>query len=261
VNAWPLLWVALAAAAVMTCGWLWQKRSGNAGVVDVLWSAGMAATAVFYAAVLPGSGLSRLLVALFGGLWGARLAIHLGRRVFSEEEDGRYANLRRLWNGNQRNFLLFFLAQALFVLLFSLPFWIAAHNPASAWTLWTTLALLVWLTAVLGEGIADRQLAAHRRDPANRGKTCRSGLWRYSRHPNYFFEWLHWFAYVFLGIGLGAGWVALSLIGPALMLAFLYRVTGIPYTEAQALRSRGQDYADYQRTTSPFIPLPPKRST
>jgi steroid 5-alpha reductase family enzyme len=245
VNAWPLLWVALAAAVAMTCGWLWQKRSVNAGVVDVLWSAGMAASAVFYAAVLPGSGLSRLLVALFGGLWGARLAIHLARRVFSEQEDGRYAHLRRLWNGNQRNFLLFFLAQALFVVLFSLPFWIAAHNPASA---------------VVGEGIADRQLAAHRRDPANRGKTCRSGLWRYSRHPNYFFEWLHWFAYVFLSIGLGAGWVALSLIGPALMLAFLYRVTGIPYTEAQALRSRGQDYADYQRTTSPFIPLPPKRS-
>jgi steroid 5-alpha reductase family enzyme len=259
LNAWPLLWVALAAALAMTGGWLWQKRSANAGVVDVLWSAGMAVSAVYYAAVLPGSGLSRLLVALFGGLWGARLAIHLARRVFSEEEDGRYAHLRRLWNGNQRNFLLFFLAQALFVVLFSLPFWIAAHNPAPTWTPWTTLALLAWLTAVVGEGVADRQLAAHRGDHANRGRTCRSGLWRYSRHPNYFFEWLHWFAYVFLSVGLGAGWVALSLVGPALMLAFLYRVTGIPYTEAQALRSRGEDYADYQRTTSPFIPLPPKR--
>ena len=70
---------------------------------------------------------------------------------------------------------------------------------------------------------------------------------------------MHWFTYVFLAIGLGTGWVAASLVGPAVMLVFLYRVTGIPYTEAQAMRSRGEDYADYQRTTSAFIPLPPKQ--
>jgi steroid 5-alpha reductase family enzyme len=258
VNAWPLLWVAIAAAVMMLGGWAWQRRTDNAGVVDVLWSAGMAASAVYYAAVLPGAALPRLLVGVMGGLWGARLALYLARRVFSEAEDGRYRALRKRWNGNQRNFLMFFLAQAVFVVVFSLPFWIAAHNPVQAWTAWTTLAVVVWLVAVAGESIADRQLAAHRTDPANHGKTCRSGLWRYSRHPNYFFEWLHWFAYVFLAIGLGAGWVAASLVGPAVMLLFLYRVTGIPYTEAQALRTRGQDYAEYQRKTSAFIPLPPK---
>jgi len=258
MNAWPLLWVFLAACVMMTAGWLWQKRTGNAGIVDVLWSAGMAASAIYYAIVLPGAELSRLLVGLMGGLWGARLALHLARRVFSEEEDGRYRNLRKRWNGNQFNFLLFFIAQAGFVVLFSIPFWIAAHNPAMEPTVWTALAVLVWVVAVAGESIADRQLAAHRRDPANRGKTCRRGLWRYSRHPNYFFEFLHWFAYVFLAVGMGIGWIAASLIGPAVMLAFLYRVTGIPYTEAQALRSRGEDYAEYQRTTSSFLPLPPK---
>ena len=109
-----------------------------------------------------------------------------------------------------------------------------------------------------GESIADRQLAAHRNNPSNQGKTCRNGLWRYSRHPNYFFEWLHWFSYAFLTVGLGAGWVMASLAGPVVMLVFLYRVTGIPYTEAQALRTRRADYVEYQRTTSAFIPLPPK---
>jgi len=255
---WPLWWVLTVASVMMVCGWAWQRRSDNAGVVDVLWASGMAASAIFYAAVLPGATLSRVLVGVLGGLWGARLALHLAQRVFSEDEDGRYREMRRLWNGNQRKFLLFFLAQALFVLFFSLPFWIAAHNPVPDWTVWTTLALLVWIGSVTGESIADRQLSAHRNDPANKGRTCRNGLWRYSRHPNYFFEWLHWFTYVFLSVGLGIGWVVASLTGPALMLAFLYRVTGIPYTEAQALRSRGQDYAEYQRTTSPFIPLPPK---
>ena len=258
MNAWPLLWVFLAASVMMTGGWLWQRRTANAGIVDVLWSAGMALAAVFYALVLPGASLSRVLVGAMGGLWGARLALHLARRVFSEDEDGRYRNLRKRWNGNQGNFFLFFQAQAGFVVLLSLPFWIAAHNPVADWTVWKVLAVVVWLVAVIGEAIADRQLAAHRNNPANKGRTCRSGLWRYSRHPNYFFEFLHWFTYVFLAVGLGAVWVGVSLIGPALMLAFLYRVTGIPYTEAQALRTRGDDYAEYQRTTSPFVPLPPK---
>lgn len=258
MSAWPILFVLLATSVAMVLGWAWQRRHRNAGIVDVLWAGGMAASAVYYALVSPGASLPRLLVGLMGGLWGARLCWHLARRVFSEEEDGRYRNLRERWDGNQRNFLLFFLAQAGFVVLFSFPFWIAAHNPVGQWTPWKSIAVLVWLVAVCGEGIADRQLAAHRADPANKGKTCRRGLWRYSRHPNYFFEFVHWFAYVFLAVGLGSGWVAASVVGPALMLAFLYRVTGIPYTEAQALRTRGADYAEYQRTTSPFVPLPPK---
>lgn len=258
MNAWLLLWTLSGAVVLMLLGWAWQRRSDNAGVVDVLWASGMAASALMYAALADGATLPRLLVAVLGGLWGIRLAQHLARRVFSEEEDGRYRQMRRAWDGDQRKFLLFFMGQALFVLVFSIPFWIAAHNPGADWSVWTTLAVATWVLSVGGETLADHQLARHRNDPGNKGKTCRSGLWRYSRHPNYFFEWLHWFTYVFLSVGLGAGWILASLIGPAVMLAFLYRVTGIPYTEAQALRSRGEDYARYQRNTSAFIPWPPK---
>jgi steroid 5-alpha reductase family enzyme len=104
--------------------------------------------------------------------------------------------------------------------------------------------------------LADRQLARFKRRPESRGKTCREGWWRYSRHPNYFFEWLHWWSYVLLAAG--SPWWVLTLIGPALMLLFLFKVTGIPATEAQASVSRS-DYAEYRRTTSAFIPWFPKR--
>ncbi|MBV8853549.1 MAG: DUF1295 domain-containing protein, partial [Sinobacteraceae bacterium] len=101
-------------------------------------------------------------------------------------------------------------------------------------------------------------LARFRANPAHRGKTCRAGLWRYSRHPNYFFEWLHWFSYVAFAVGAPLGWLALA--GPLLMYVFLRYVSGIPYTEAQALRTRGDDYRDYQRRTSMLFPWPPRRA-
>lgn len=253
-----LVW--LAANLIMIAGWLYQRRTRNAGIVDVLWSASMAAAAIFYALTGSGAFLPRLLVGAMGAIWGVRLALHVLHRVRTEDEDGRYAFLRQHWNGSQGKFLMFFLAQALFTAVFSLPFWIAAHNPVDEITVWTILAVLTWIIALGGEWIADNQLAAHRADPTMKGKTCRRGLWKYSRHPNYFFEWLHWFAYVFLAIGAGAGWVVASLVGPALMLGMLSWITGIPYTEAQALRSRGDDYRQYQRTTSVLIPWFPRKS-
>lgn len=140
--------------------------------------------------------------------------------------------------------------------MFSLPILIAARNPAPgpAWYDW--LGVAIWVLALGGESLADRQLARFRRDPANRGGVCQQGLWRYSRHPNYFFEWLHWWAYVAMGLAGPFGWVTLA--GPAVMLFFLLKVTGVPPTEARALESRGEAYRAYQRTTNAFFPGPPR---
>lgn len=254
-NALLAIW--LGAAWMMAAGWAWQRRKRNAGIVDVLWSAGVGGSAVWAALVSPGALATRLSLAVLGGLWGLRLALHLWHRVASEEEDGRYRALRAHWHGHQGKFFGFFQFQAFLVGVFAVPFLAVASNPVS--TGWIVVAVAVWLVSVGGESLADRQLASFRANPANKGKTCRAGLWRYSRHPNYFFEWLHWFAYVALAVGSPLWWMAWS--GPLVMFLFLRFVSGVPYTETQALRSRGEEYRRYQRDTPTFFPWFPKHGS
>ena len=258
--AWSLLaWIWLGSALAMTGVWAYAVRASNIGYVDVAWAVLMGWMAIVVALCSDGAIVPRALVGTLVALWSLRLAMHLFERVHQHPEDGRYKELREHWNGHQGKFLLFFQAQALIVTLFALPLLVAASNPVAGVTGWSIAAIFIWLVAVIGETIADRQLAAWVTNAANKGRTCRNGLWAWSRHPNYFFEWLHWFAYALLAVGAPMAWLALS--GPLLMFGFLYRLTGIPYTEAQSLRSRGDDYRAYQREVSAFFPWPPRRTT
>lgn len=253
---YQLVCVWILAGLMMTLGWLWQRSRANAGIVDVLWAGGLGAGAVLCGLLGDGAAWPRVILAVLGGLWGVRLATHLWTRVHGEPEDGRYRNLRAHWDGNQFKFFLFFQFQALLIVLFSLPFVAVARNPHGLGA-WMLIGVAIWLVSVLGESIADRVLARFRAESANHGRTCRDGLWRYSRHPNYFFEWIHWFAYVCLALGSPVAWLAWA--GPAVMYVFLRWISGIPYTEKQALRSRGDDYRAYQCSTSMLIPWFPKR--
>ncbi len=250
----PLIYCFAVMFLFMTALYLHQRRSGNAGIVDVGWSAGMGLAALLYAILLDGYAPRVWLVTALVMAWSFRLAGYiLFNRVLGREEDGRYTRLREYWgNAAPRNFFFFFQAQALLVVVFSIPYLMVMLNPAPTLGLWDVLGVAIWLIAVAGESIADRQLARFRSDPANKGRTCRAGLWNYSRHPNYFFEWVHWWTYVVMSIG--APGHLLTWLGPILMFLFLFKVTGIPYTEKQALASRGDDYRDYQRTTSAFFP-------
>jgi steroid 5-alpha reductase family enzyme len=250
-------------AAVVHVGmlllWLAQRRSRNAGVVDAGWTAAVAGLAITHAATGSGDPIRRAAIAAFAGIWGVRLLAHLVMRLRREPEDGRYRAMRTNWgSAAQRNLFWLFQAQALLALLLTLPFLavagIAAPLPPAA----LAAAALLFTIAIAGESLADAQLASFRADPRHRGRTCRVGLWRWSRHPNYFFEWLHWWAYV--PLAWGSGWVAAALAVPAVMLLLILFVSGIPPTEAQSLRSRGEDYRDYQLTTSAFFPWPPRRS-
>lgn len=247
--------IALIAMVTMSLGWWWQRRHRNAGIVDALWALLLGCSAVFLAVVGTGAPTARGMLAACAGLWGLRLGLHLWRRVHDEPEDGRYRALREHWQGSQGAFLLFFQFQAGLVVMFSLPFAAVAWNPKPS-TAWLLAGVAVWLLALLGESIADAQLSRFRGDPANRGHTCRVGLWRYSRHPNYFFEWLLWISYALMAIGSPLAWLA--WLGPVVMYLFLRYLSGIPFTEQQALRSRGDDYREYQRSTSAFFPWFPR---
>jgi steroid 5-alpha reductase family enzyme len=154
-------------------------------------------------------------------------------------------------------FFGFFLLQGLLVGLLSTPFAIVLSNPRPGFGPWEIAGTALWLVGFFGEMTADAQLRRFRSDPANAGGVCAVGLWRYSRHPNYFFEWVIWIAYFVFALGSPGGWLA--VICPLIMWHFLVNVTGIPPAEEQSLKSRGDAYRAYQQTTSPFIPWLPRR--
>lgn len=259
-----LLVAALTVIASMTGLWLLGIRRRNFSYVDIGWSANFALIALLCMLWGGGDAGRRLLIGAMYGLWGLRLAWHLGRRIVGEPEEGRYVELRRKWGeageaALNRRMYRFYLLQAVLDVVLSLPLFVVAQNPAPgiAPLEWTALGL--WIVALVGETIADAQLAAFKHSGAGHAAVCDRGLWRYSRHPNYFCEWLVWVAYALAALASPPwGWLGLTM--PALMLYFLLRVTGIPATEAQALRSKGDAYRAYQRRTSAFIPLPPRRA-
>jgi steroid 5-alpha reductase family enzyme len=192
-------------------------------------------------------------------VWAARLGTYLLIRVAKHhpEEDGRYAALRTQFPKHTwAMFFGFFEAQAVLIALLSVPFVLVFINGEPGLGGFEYAGVLLWFVAMLGESVADGQLNRFRADPANQGKTCRVGLWRYSRHPNYFCEWSVWVAYFVYALGSPGGWMA--VYAPALMYLFLTKVTGIKATEEHAVRSRGEDYREYQRTTNAFFPWRPR---
>ncbi len=250
------------AALAMLAVWLLQLRTKDAGVVDVTWAASLGAAAILCAMTGEGDTARRILIGTIGGLWGIRLALHLlFDRVLSGPEDGRYQMMRETF-GRRVNFIFFwfFQAQALLVVILALPFVLASSfdAPSAGLRPLDYAAAALWVVGLSGEWLSDHQLKQFKADPANKGKVCNVRLWRYSRHPNYFFEWLMWCAYALVALSVPHGWIAIS--APALILLFVLKLTGIPPTEARAIRSRGDAYREYQRTTSAFFPWFPKDS-
>jgi steroid 5-alpha reductase family enzyme len=258
----PFLWLSLlglvVVALIMFVVWLIEQRTGNAGIVDIAWAYCLGLLALLDAIRGKAAPFPRWTITAMVIVWSGRLGTHLFRRVVGKPEEGRYQQLRAQWSSSAAwKFLLFFEAQAVLDVLLSIPFLLVCTDADAPGKMVSVqiAGVVIWLVAILGESLADAQLARFKRS-ANHGAVCRDGLWNYSRHPNYFFEWLVWIGWAVFAEPVHHGWFAWS--APLLMLFFLLRVTGIPATELQSLRSKGEAYAEYQRTTSAFVPWFPK---
>ncbi len=248
-------------SVAMAVAWLWQKRFGNAGSVDSVWSFAMGAGGVA-AALLPSPSTAssrQIVVAILVALWSTRLGWHIAARSAKDPEDARYAALRKEWGPSFQFRLFWFLQiQAAAAALLVLSMGLAAHNQAPFPRVTDILAVVILLVSIGGEALSDAWLRRFKSNPAHRGRVCDTGPWAWSRHPNYFFEWLGWLAYPLLAIG-PSEWGWLALTGPAFMYYLLVHVSGIPLLERQMLASRGEAYRAYQTRVSAFFPLPTRR--
>jgi steroid 5-alpha reductase family enzyme len=261
MSALTLLLLALAGlCALFAALYLIARRMDNYGIVDIAWSYAFGTLAAFYALGGPGWPIRRALIASLAIVWSLRLGTHLAIRVIGHHptEDGRYVQLRKDWSANfVSKMFWFFQMQAASVVLLGAAFLLACLNPHPSLHPLEYAGAALWLLAISGEALADAQLAAFKKNPTHKGQVCAVGLWRFSRHPNYFFEWLIWVSFFVFALGSPYGFIA--IVGPASILYLLLRVTGIPMTEEQSLRSRGDAYRRYQQTTSAFIPWFPKK--
>ncbi|GAA0834020.1 DUF1295 domain-containing protein [Streptosporangium amethystogenes subsp. fukuiense] len=253
---WSLAASAAAVAVLLVLTLAVALRVGRHSVIDVAWGLGFALVALVSYLLSEGDPLRRLLALALTVIWGVRLAVHIGRRNVGEGEDPRYERMLARAPGSRTWYAVrvVYLIQGASLLFVSLPVQVAmlgTEPPGPvAWA-----GTVVWLVGFVFEAVGDQQLARFRADPGSRGKVLDTGLWRYTRHPNYFGDACVWWGLFLIAADQWPG--VLTVLSPVLMTYFLVAKTGKPLLESQLSRSR-PGYADYVRRTSGFFPLPPK---
>ena len=254
-SIWIVLFAVTLVIMVPFCVISLKKR--NLTWLDVAWALGVAVGAVLLGILSEGHHVRRIVTATIVLIWASRLLQHLIENRVSGAEDGRYSDLRTAMRQPQWIYVpLFYVVEALFVLMCLIPIQAAMSVARPFGSAFDMAGLAIFALAIGGESLADAQLERFRYCPSNAGRTCKLGLWKFSRHPNYFFEWLHWWTYVLFAVG--SPQMLQSLAGPVLMYVFIRHITGIPHIERRSLRSRGNDYRVYQRTTNAFFPWLPR---
>jgi steroid 5-alpha reductase family enzyme len=259
---WALAAIAVSLSILMAGAWVVQQRTGNSGWVDTIWTFSLGLVGAG-SALCPVAGTTpnarQWLVAALVAVWSLRLGTHIAVRTAGTTDDPRYAAFAKEWGADSpRKMFLFLQNQGFASIPLVFAIFVAARFPGEALRLQDYLGVLILLAGIAGEGLADAQLKRFRDDPANKGRVCDAGLWRWSRHPNYFFEWFGWLAYPMIALSTDYPWGWVTLLAPVFMYWILVHVTGIPPLEAQMLRSRGDRYRAYQSRTSAFFPLPPR---
>jgi steroid 5-alpha reductase family enzyme len=254
----------LAASAAVVAGamvivWLLSLKTRNTGIVDVFWGPGFALVAL--AAFPLGDGYTprRVLVLALAAVWGLRLGAHLGIRNVGKPEDFRYARMRERSGGRWGIESLFkvFAVQAVAMWTVSLPLQFAqSAGPPERLTWRDALGVGLWALGFAFESIGDAQLRRFKADPSSAGAVMDRGLWRYTRHPNYFGDATLWWGFFVIALNSPDGWW--TIVGPIMMTFVLARITGVPILERHLMRTR-PGYEDYARRTSALFPLPPRR--
>lgn len=250
---------ALLFIAMSIVAWL-AERKHDAGMVDIVWAFGFTPLVLNAVIFMPGLPARKWILAILVCVASIRLGLYLLWRFLRTfpHEDPRYHVLREAWGKSAGwKFWLLFLFQGALMTALSFPYVLIAGNPSPQISTieWTGIA--IFIVGLLGEAMADAQLARFKHNAVNKGKICDTGLWRYSRHPNYFFEWLQWLG--LFGFALGAPNGIWTIYAPLLMLHFLTNVTGVAATEAQMLKSKGNAFQHYKDRTSAFVPWFPKQ--
>ncbi len=255
--------VLVAMLVVMLAGWFTQRAANDGGWTDVFWTYGTGVTCAV-AALVPFAGMShptwrQVVIAALVLIWSLRLGTYIVLRVRRGPQDARYVDLKSEWGERfQGRMFGLLLIQAPFTALLSASILVAARTPDPAVRIVDAVGVLILFGSILGETLADRQMAAFKADKSNKGKVCDQGLWAWSRHPNYLFEFTLWLAYPAIAFDLARPITWLSLIAPAVMFCILRYGTGVPPLEAAMVKSKGDAYRRYQARVSPFLPRPPR---
>ncbi len=229
----------------------------NNSIVDMGWGAGFVLIAVA-TLLIEGSFTARnLIVTFLVAIWGVRLTYHILRRNWGKPEDFRYAKWRKEWGIwlVPRAFFQVFMFQGLMMLIIGYPIILVNAYPGRGLTALDIIGLLIWITGFYFESVGDKQLAQFLKNPANKGKVIQSGLWQYTRHPNYFGEATMWWGIFILALSVPLGWT--GIISPLTITTLLLFISGVPMLEKQMMKNPA--YREYAERTSKFFPLPPKK--
>lgn len=256
MNTWWQIWLAGLGAmcAFGAAVWVLSVVKNNVSIVDSIWSLFFLAGSVVYALNAPDSPRAWMIVALVA-VWALRLSIYITWRNWGDEEDRRYQAMRKKRGPAFRwtSLYIVFLLQAAIAWVVSLPL-LGAITSSQSLGLLDAVGVAVFFVGLYFEAVGDWQLSRFKADPANKGKVMDSGLWRYTRHPNYFGDFTLWWGLYIIALSAGAWW---ALPGPVIMSFFLLKVSGVALLEKD-IGERRPKYADYIERTNAFFPGPPK---
>lgn len=244
----------------MTVIWLISLAVKNSSIVDIFWGPGFALAGWVYFALTPdGFSIRKILMVALVTIWGLRLGLHIGSRNIGKPEDYRYQEWRK--NNGARwwwwSFFQVFVLQGLLMWIIATPVAVAQNSPEpAALTVLDVLGMVVWVVGFAFETIGDWQLTRFKADPANKGKVMNTGLWRYTRHPNYFGDATLWWGHFLIALSVPGGFI--SIFSPILMTFMLMRVSGVALLEKNLSKTK-PGYAEYVANTNAFFPGPPRK--